>query len=473
MRLSSAALLSLAATCSGLTLQKRENGSPRVVDLNLQRSDIKDPIQHDKNRLRRRSKTLDVTVDNLQTLYFLNASIGTPPQQVRLHVDTGSSDLWVNSPASSFCSTGRRNPCAYSGTYKANSSSTYSYLNSVFNITYADNSAAAGDYVTDKVSIAGADLTKLQFGIGYVSSSDQNIAGIGYTANEVQANRAGLKPYNNLPAALVAQGFISSNAYSLWLDDLQSNTGRLLFGGVDTTRFHGNLVTLPVQKTGNVFSAFYVTMTGLSVGSTSLADNQALAVLLDSGTSLTYLPNNLVASIYKQVNATYQPTQSVGFIPCSASKSNVSLTFRFSNPASITVPMSELVLQIGGTTNQEEGVDIPGGEPMCLFGIAPSGGSTIVLGDTFMRSAYIVYDLDENEISIAQSNFDATGPGNVVEIKKGGALPSAVTADKPVSATSGLPFVDEQEGAAVSMLRLPVGLMGVATVATLLTGYLF
>lgn len=124
------------------------------------------------------------TLDNEQTLYFVNVSIGTPPQKLRLHLDTGSSDLWVNTPDSKLCSVSSQ-PCRFAGTFSANSSSTYQYINSVFNISYVDGSGANGDYVSDMVTVGNTKIDRLQFGIGYTSSSAQGILGVGYEANKI------------------------------------------------------------------------------------------------------------------------------------------------------------------------------------------------------------------------------------------------------------------------------------------------
>ena len=56
-----------------------------------------------------------------------------------------------------------------------------------------------------------------------------------------------------------------------------------------------------------------------------------------------------------------------------------------------------------------------------------------MLGDTFLRSAYVVYDLSNNEISLAQTNFNAT-KSNVMEIQSGTAgVPDATGVANAIS----------------------------------------
>lgn len=54
----------------------------------------------------------------------------------------------------------------------------------------------------------------------------------------------------------------------------------------------------------------------------------------------------------------------------------------------------------------------------CEFDIVPSFGETSVLGDNFLRNAYVVYDLTNNEISMAPTNFDES-KGEILEISNG------------------------------------------------------
>ncbi len=186
-------------------------GSLGIVGLDIQRRDNVDFLLHDRRHLDRRH--ISETLDNLQSLYFANITLGTPPQRLRMHLDTGSSDLWCNSPQSNLCSSRFRN-CAVSGTYDSTASSTYKLVNHGFNISYVDGTGAVGDYVTDTLDIGGQTITDFQFGVGTRSSSPEGVLGIGYALNEVQVNRGGGSPYANLPQHMVNNGLIKSNAYS-------------------------------------------------------------------------------------------------------------------------------------------------------------------------------------------------------------------------------------------------------------------
>lgn len=392
-----------------------------MIGLDIQRRHVPDPLTHD--RLRRRQGTVQASLDNLETLYFANASLGTPQQQLRLHIDTGSSDLWANAANSRLCSS-RGSPCSIAGTYNANDSSTYKYVNSVFNISYVDGSGASGDYATDTFHFGGQSIEDLQFGIGYTSSSPEGILGIGYTINEVQVNRAGMRPYPNLPQKLKDDGTINVNAYSLWLNDLDASTGSILFGGVDTDKFMGSLSTLPIIQEQGQYAEFLIALTGMGQNGNedSIFANETVPVLLDSGSSLMYLPDNVARALYQAYDATYDSSQGAAFVDCDLANQEGSLEFTFSG-VKITVALDELVI-VGGYQR---------GEPVCYLGIGPAGNSLSVLGDTFLRSAYVVYDLENNQISLAQTRFNVSS-SNIQEIKSGSnGTPSATVVPNAIA----------------------------------------
>ncbi|EXJ79899.1 hypothetical protein A1O3_08184 [Capronia epimyces CBS 606.96] len=434
MRSSIAAVVALAAFTTPLISAIRlapRSAAPSVLSLPIERRAPKDILAHDRSRLRKRAGTVEQTLDNEQSLYYANVTLGTPQQSIQLHIDTGSSDLWVNTANSSFCSS-RSGPCE-GGTYDPTASSTYKLINEDFNISYVDDSGASGDYVADTLHFGGVALTDFQFGIGEVSSSQEGVLGIGYVSNEVQVNRAGLDSYPNLPEALVNAGKIASNAYSLWLNDLDASTGQILFGGVNTAKYEGDLATVPIIQSYGGYYELLVALTGVSIAGTNLSSSSALpaAVLLDSGATLTYLPDDIAEEIYNQVSAVYSSSVAAAYADCSLASSNATLDFTFSGQT-IKVPYDELFLDAGTNSNGQP-LTFQNGAEACLFGIAPAQGSTPVLGDTFLRSAYVVYDLANNEISLAQTVFNST-TDDIQEISKGSdSVPNATPVANPVT----------------------------------------
>ncbi|KGO59225.1 Ribosomal protein S10 [Penicillium expansum] len=364
-----------------------------------------------------------------ETLYFCNVTLGTPKQSVRLVLDTGSSDLWTNTPNSTLCAS-TKNVCAEAGTYDPSSSSSYSFVNSDFNISYADGSGAAGDYVTDTLTIGGTTIKDFQFGVGFSSGSSEGVLGIGYTTNEVQVGRNGDSAYANLPKAMVNKGVIQSNAYSLWLNDLDANTGSILFGGVNSKKYHGALQTVPVQKVGGQYSEFIIALTKVSLTNSSSENTYSSSsipagVLLDSGSSLTYLPDALVQEIYDDLGVSYESDSGIGYVECSMADEDITLSYTFSSPT-INVGINEMIIDAGDLYFRN-------GKRACIFGIVPAGSSTAVLGDTFLRSAYVVYDLANNEISLASTNFNTT-ENDILEIGTGtDSVPGATAVSNPVT----------------------------------------
>ena len=423
--------LALAATAASLTsaihLAPR-SANPRVVGLDINRRNV-DPIAHDRARLRKRQNTVTETLDNELTLYYADITLGTPGQQIQVSVDTGSSDLWVNSASSSLCSSSQG--ACQGGTYDQSSSSSARVINSDFNISYVDGSGAAGDYVGDTLEFAGITLDDFQFGVGQDSASTMGVLGISYSVIEVQVNRAGGDEYPNLPQALVNSGHINSNAYSLWLNDLDASEGSILFGGVNTDKYEGDLTTVPVLGQDGIYYELAVALSDVQFGGKEMAgsDELPIAVVLDSGTSLIYLPDDIVTNIYNEVNVVYNGGTAYAY--CEDANTDKNLTFTFSGKA-INVPMNELYIS-AGSNSQGQPLQFQNGKEACIFGVAPTGGSTPLLGDTFLRSAYVVYDLQNNEISLAQTHFNST-TDNVQEIVNGTTpVPGAVAASTTIT----------------------------------------
>ncbi|KAL1966350.1 hypothetical protein VTN77DRAFT_4492 [Rasamsonia byssochlamydoides] len=411
--------------------------SPKVVKMDISRrssSSSSSSTNHAYGRLARRN-TVNVVVNNavFQGLYFVNATVGTPPQPVQLQIDTGSSDVWVFGPNSCDENT---SPCL-GGVFDPSESSSIKVVGKdEFKIEYGTpNSDVVGNYITDDFGIGGITIKNLTMAVATDAKVvPTGIMGIGFDTDESLVAQ-GSKPYPNIIDVMVEQGLISTRAYSLWLNDLDSSTGNVLFGGYDTDKFSGKLLTLPIQpdaQTGNV-STMTVAWTSLSVTNSSgsdgvtktiTPDNFAEAALLDSGTTVTLLPTDLYEELAQFFGAVEDPYSGATLVDCDLLDSSTgTLNFGFGGSGGpvIKVPFSEFALPL----------EYEDGSLACQLGIQPltEPDLGVILGDTFLRSAYVVYDLDNKQISLAQTVFNSTS-SNVVEMKASssvGTLVSGVT----------------------------------------------
>ncbi|OBT61164.1 hypothetical protein VE03_09441 [Pseudogymnoascus sp. 23342-1-I1] len=385
-------------------------------------------------QLRRRG-TITESLGNAQHfgLYYANITAGTPAQQLSLQIDTGSSDVWLPSSSAALCQTS--SGCE-GGSFDSSASSTFKVVGQdEFNISYVDGTGSVGSYFTDTFGIGGKTIKSFEMGLGEDTTISIGILGIGYANSVANVFTGTGTSYVNLPLALVDAGLINTPAYSLWLDDINSSSGSILFGGIDTAKYTGQLQSIrayPSSQTGNVTS-FTVAFTSLHATSSSGTDlltpsTYAQPAILDSGTTLTLLPDDVAALVFEELGAIDDKDIEAVVVPCALASNSGYLKFGFGGSSGpvITVSVSELVLPLtltsGGTPKFQNGEDA------CQLGIQAAGDLPILFGDTFLRSAYVVYDLANNQIGLAQTDFNATGSKIVEFASLSAAIPQASTA---------------------------------------------
>ncbi|KAL3420227.1 aspartic-type endopeptidase OPSB 2 [Phlyctema vagabunda] len=362
--------------------------------------------------------------------YMVSVQAGSPPQSMDLVIDTGSSDVWLLDSSADLCT--NLTLQAYYGngcqsTFDPTRSTSFKVVDEGgFDITYQDKSGSTGDYMTDNLGVGGVTIRDLQMGIAYNSSIPFGLMGIGYSINV-----AAEEVYPNIIDQMLSQGLINTKAYSLYLDDLESVTGSIIFGGMDTDKYQGSLTAIPIapytlRNGSEVYVDFTIALTSFSVtfdvGNTTSLTRSGFAepVLLDSGTSISYLPEDLAADIYTTLNAVDDTSFSGNvYVDCSLrDEESLTLNYGFGDSATIRVPINELVFNLTGPFALYPGTELPplpfSESNACGFGIQVASSGPNLLGDTFLRSAYVVYDLTNNEIALAQTNFDSTN-SNIVE----------------------------------------------------------
>ncbi|CCH40806.1 Aspartic proteinase 3 [Wickerhamomyces ciferrii] len=401
--------------------------------------------------------TIETELINEISFYSVNLRIGDHEDEVTVLVDTGSSDLWVTGSNNPYCSTGSNSrrelggegqskgrlisdlnipnldnihkkpdstnnggtqgsqtrpsssqatiDCSEHGTFDISGSSSFQSNNTDFYIVYADRTFARGTWGYDNVNVGGTNVSSLSFAVANQTNSTVGVLGIGLEELETTysgtSNRGSPYRYRNLPSQLVQDQLINKRVYSLFLDSSDADSGTILFGGVDHSKYSGTLITVPMINTlqsrgfQNVIR-LEITLSGVGLQNDRTertVTTQRYPALLDSGTTLTYMPSQLVRQIASVLNADYSRSTGYYITRCYGANDGY-IVYNFQGKL-IHVPLQDIVLRTSTSNSQ------------CVLGLFESGDDSLILGDSFLRSAYVVYDLDDLEISLAQANYDS------------------------------------------------------------------
>lgn len=312
--------------------------------------------------------------------------LGTPPQPVRVQLDTGSFELWVNADCDKLSTASDVSFCKSNQRYEPGQSSTARQLKEQKALRYGIG-AANITYVRDNIGLAGSAATALRqvrFGVAD-SSRDQfsGILGIGF-------GRGVGVGYNSFVDELALQRVTSTKTFSIGLGSKADARGAITFGGVDTSKFAGRLAPLPIipaDQSPDGVPRYWISLRavshsppGLATASTRMPDS-ALPVFLDTGATLTLLPAGVVRAMATALGANVDDPaamvqDSFYRLPCALTSRDGSFDFEFDG-VTIFVPYREMIRELPQ----------PGKATVCYLGIMQSQKFSL-LGDTFLRSAY-------------------------------------------------------------------------------------
>jgi len=213
---------------------------------------------------------------------------------------------------------------------------------------------------------------------GYATESEDAavpIMGIGYGSDKNL-------DYRNIVDELKAQGVTASKAFSLALGSAsQKNGGVVIFGGIDTKKFTGKLhqfANLPPQAGEEGLWRYWIQLDSIGItkpgsGGSSPYSGSSTAIVLDSGSSYSYLPDAVMTKLASDFGSSVASDGSVA-VQCSTATQSGTIDFTFSG-LTIKVPYKEFVRQLDANT--------------CELAANPVGSDgTPILGDSFLRSAY-------------------------------------------------------------------------------------
>ncbi|POR36777.1 Secreted aspartic proteinase, partial [Tolypocladium paradoxum] len=361
-----------------------------------------------KNNVLRRQNSVDLSPQKTGYFYSIQVNMGTPAQAVSVNFDTGSDELWVNpvcskSTDAKFCETFGR----------FNGSQTFVDLHKNATIRYGTGYADI-EYGYDYIQIGSAKISQQMFGVATDSKfAVTGILGAGPSLSGWDNS------YPRVVDSLAKQGFTNSRAFSLDIRSLESNRGSVVFGGIDTQKFSGKLEKrpiIPAASSPDGHTRYWIYLDGISVtkrnGSVIDIFDQpnGQAVLLDSGYTVSALPKAIFDKILAAFPDAKPPPQGTDLyqVPCSTGNSSTDyVNFKFGQTV-INVAYNDFIWH-----QPQYGI--------CVLGVT-ADDNLPVLGDTFLRAAYAVYDQDNRNIHLANSKDCGS---NLVAIGKGpDAVPS-------------------------------------------------
>lgn len=278
-------------------------------------------------KLTARGNTGSVTVTPTQydAEYLLPAQVGPPstPKTYQLSLDTGSSSF----------------------------------------IVYSTTSQTLSETVTIGSLVVASQTVQFSAPDGTFGTTDSNgILGLAFS------NAGGPKTFFENVAPTLAQSLFTVNLK-------KGKPGTLTFGAIDTSQYTGTITYVPVKSSNGFWE---ITSSGYAIGSSAFV-TYSIDAVVDTGTTLLYLPAAVVKAYYAKVSGATNSASEGGYVfPCTATLPSITLgigAYRGVTPGNY---LNYAPVDTGSTT--------------CFGGIqADTGIGFSIFGDIFIKSQFLVF----------------------------------------------------------------------------------
>ncbi|KAM9764289.1 pregnancy-associated glycoprotein 1-like [Dama dama] len=310
-------------------------------------------------------------------VYVGNITIGTPPQELQVVFDTGSSDLCV---PSILCTSPS---CSSHVMFRYIESSTFLPIGKIFSIEHGRR-RMKGVVGRDTVRIGDLVITDQQFGLsveqsGFEGMPFDGVLGLNYPNISLTG---GIPIFDNLKN----QGAISEPVFAFYLSKSKPEGSVVMFGGVDKSYYQGALNWVPLIQPGD----WRVHMDRISMEGQIVACYSGCEALVDTGESSIIGPRRLVDKILRFLGAKLGGSKH--YVSCSAVNNLPSIDFTI-NGINYPLPAQAYIIKHSShdcSINLE--ADTEG-----------TSAETWIVGVVFLRQYFSVYDRGNDRIGLAQA----------------------------------------------------------------------
>jgi cathepsin D len=314
---------------------------------------------------------LAIHQDGSDYSYMSTLKFGSKGQDMNMLIDTGSTNTWV------FGSDCKSSACSIHNTFGDDDSTTLNTSSKTFSLAYGTGEVD-GVMANDKVAFANYTL-QLEFGLAETASNDFNnypmdgILGLGPASSNDLGSQTVMQ-------ALDAQAGLKDNVLGIHLqraaDDAKDGT--LTIGGVDSSKFKGDLSYTPTKSN----SAWEINVDDMFVGGKA-CNFKSKSAIIDTGTSYALMPPSDAKILHGLIPGSSASGESYT-VPCDAS---TTLEVSFSRIKYSISPKDYVGKRGSGNTCASN-----------IIGHQPFGPDQWILGDVFLKNVYSVFDFDQSRI---------------------------------------------------------------------------
>lgn len=397
-------------TPKGHGLQVPMYFNPRLLQRTLKGGVDEDEIVqwciHETNKLRHKykigsdlhhSKRQSVGIAAyLDDTYYLPINIGSPPQELRVVPDTGSTNLWV---ADTSCTHEKGCP-DNAPKFNASKSQTHKDMHALFDQVYGDDSEVHGTISSDVVSLAGYNVSSLLF----ARAKQVRHRSIGPPASGI----LGLSFYDKRMSdmtpfwqVLFQRQKMQDPVFSFQLrrtlqygsprdgGDAMALAGTFTLGVLDERQHSGDITWVPVV-TEHQRVSWTIYMDAMYIDDKPLNLGPKKRALIDTGSSTIVGPEKAIAQLHDAIPGamTFPLMPDYYMLPCNTS--------------------ARVQIELGGRTwalEREQLVFQRLNDTMCISALSKISdlGENLewIIGHPFLTTVFSVFDAQENRVGFA------------------------------------------------------------------------